>query len=141
MLRTPVGVDRPRMVPVVHQGARVLGMLALVACSGGTSTDRPAAEVPSALRIVITSDAKLYADGQAVTLTTLDSLLTALKAANGEVWYYREPRDPILTAQQDSLVNSILAAITRHELSVRVSRRPDFSDQGGKRRRPGPGRP
>jgi len=125
----------------MHRFLRVLVILALVGCGGGTSADRPTAEVRSALRIVVTSDAQLYADGRAVTLASLDSLLTALKTANGEVWYYREPRDPDLSGEQDSLVNSILTAFTRQELSVRVSRRPDFSDQTGKRRRSGADRP
>lgn len=58
---------------------RLLGILAVVACVGGSSTDRPTAEAPCTLRIVVTVDAKLYADGRAVTLTGLDSLLTALK--------------------------------------------------------------
>jgi hypothetical protein len=86
------------------------------------------------LRLVITSDPKVYADGRPVALGVLDSLLTALKTAYGEVWLYREESDPHVAAQQDSLVDAVLGAITRHDLVVRVSHQPDFSDQAGKHR-------
>ena len=103
--------------------------------TGFVSSLAPSAPTDSTLRIVITNDATVYVGSRAVSIARLDTLLGALKATNGEVWYYRQPRAPGLTAAQDSLVDSVLSAIQRHELAVRISRRPDFSDQAGKRRR------
>ena len=134
---------------------RFLIVLTLCACAGGKTADRttadtviaftsltPPAPTDSTLRILVSSDARAYADGRAITLRALDSLLTALKLTNGEVWYYRAPREPPLADQQDSLADSILTAITRHDLPVRIAKRADFSDQEGKHRRIGePGRP
>jgi hypothetical protein len=122
-------------------------ILILAACGGTKSGGRSTVDTaqvyvssPSAppqdvtLRLVITSDPKVYADGHPVTLGVLDSLLTALKTAYGEVWLYREESDPHVAAQQDSLVDAVLGAITRHDLVVRVAKQPDFSDQARKHR-------
>jgi len=98
--------------------------------------DTTAAALNPTLRLVITSDPAVYADGLPTSLIDLDSQFSTLKGANGEVWLYREARDPRTAPQQDSLVDSVLMAITRHALPFRLSRRPDFSDQAGKRRHP-----
>jgi hypothetical protein len=134
----------------MHRLPGLILILLLAACGGTKSADRSAVDTslvyvssPSAppqdvtLRLVITSDPKVYADGHPVTLGVLDSLLTALKTAYGEVWLYREESDPHVAAQQDSLVDAVLGAITRHDLVVRVAKQPDFSDQAG-RHRPAP---
>jgi hypothetical protein len=117
-----------------------LGILILCACGGDagdrTMVDTTTASLNPTLHIVITSDPAVYADGRPTSLTGLDSQFSVLKGANGEVWLYREARDPGTTALQDSLVDSVLTAITRHALPFRLSSRPDFSDQAGKRRRP-----
>jgi hypothetical protein len=128
--------------------------LALLACSGGKPSDRAApdttnmvSEAPaptaadSTLHVTVSSLGKVFVDGRAVTQRQLDSLLTRLKAMEGEAWYYREPRDPSLTAQQDSAVDSVLAAFTRHDVSVRVAHNPDFSDLAGKHRLARPDQP
>ncbi len=96
--------------------------------------DTTAAPLSPTLRLVITSNPAVYADGRPTSLIGLDSQFSVLKGANGEVWLYREARDPGTTALQDSLVDSVLMAITRHALPFRLSSRPDFSDQSGKRR-------
>lgn len=98
--------------------------------------DTTTAPLNPTLHLVITSDPAVYADGHPTSLIGLDSQFSILKEANGEVWLYREARDPRMTAQQDSLVDSVLLAITRHALPFRLSRRPDFSDQAGRRRPP-----
>jgi hypothetical protein len=133
----------------MHRTQRFLCFAFLAACSGSKSADHPAADtalmvsaVPPAgpkdatLRITITNDPKVYADGHAATFRDLDSLLTAIRADTGEVWLYREASDPHLAGQQDSLVDSVLGTITRHDLTVRLSRRPDFSDLHRRSARP-----
>jgi hypothetical protein len=118
----------------------LLVILVLFACGGGTGersmVDTTAASLNPTLHIVITTDPAVYADGRATSLIGLDSQFSTLKGANGEVWLYREARDPHTAAEQDSLVDSVLMAITRHAVPFRLSRRPDFSDQTGKRRHP-----
>lgn len=116
------------------------GILILCACGGGAGdramVDTTAASMSPTLRLVITSDPAVYADGRATSLIGLDSQFSTLKGANGEVWLYREASDPRTRAPQDSLVDSVLMAITRHALPFRLSSRPDFSDQADKRRAP-----
>jgi hypothetical protein len=96
----------------------------------------PSGPKDATLRLTITNDPKLYVDGHAVTSHDLDSLLTAIRADTGEVWLFREESDPHLAGQQDSLVDSVLGTITRHDLTVRLSRRPDFSDLHRRSARP-----
>jgi len=93
------------------------------------------------LRIRITRDAKVYADGRAVTLAVLDSLLAALQVFKGGVWYYQEasPRHP--AAKQDSVITSVLDALIRHQLPIRLSTKPDFSDSAGENGQARPVRP
>ena len=134
----------------MHRFSGIL-LLALAACGGGSSADRATADTmlvvtaaapltDPVLRIILTADPRVYANGHAVTLAGLDSLLTALKDVNGEVWLYREATDPASAGRQDSLADSVLGGIARHELTIRVSRKPDFSDRTEKRR-PRPDRP
>jgi hypothetical protein len=126
-------------------------LLTLAACSGGSSADRATTDtmmvvttaapaMDPVLRIILTADPRVYANGHAVPLAGLDSLLAALKDVNGEVWLYREATDPASAGRQDSLADSVLGEIARHELTIRVSRRPDFSDRTQKPR-PRPDRP
>jgi len=124
---------------VTGQGMPGLLVILILSACGGSAADRSmvdttAASLNPTLHIIITADPAVYADGRATSLMGLDSQFSALKGADGEVWLYRETRDPRTTAQQDSLVDSVLMAITRHALPFRMARRPDFSDQAGKRR-------
>lgn len=131
----------------MHRPLGLLVLLTLAACGGGKPAGRssvdtmmvygsapPPAAADSTLRIIVTNDPRVYANGRGVTLTGLDSLLTAVKGISGEVWFYREMADPAVAAQQDSLVDSVLGAIARLGLPLVVSRKPDFSDQAGKHR-------
>ena len=134
--RDPLG-SKPTMRQLV---ARSLAVLLLASC-GGRSSDRstvdtvlvftappPAAPGAPVLRISITRDAKLYADGRPITLTALDSSLRALKGANGGVWLYQEVRDLRRGSALDSAFKTVASSIARHELPVRFARQPDFSD-------------
>ena len=95
----------------------------------------PTTPVDSTLRIVITDQPAVYANARPVSFGVLDSLLTALKAIDGEVWYYRQPIDISRSAQQDSLIDSVLALVRRHVLVFRPSSVADFGDLAGKPRR------
>jgi hypothetical protein len=129
-------------------------ILILAACrgtrsSGGAPLDTaaftsvaPAGPLDSTLRIVITDQPQVYANGRHVTLAALDSLLVALELIEGEVWYFRQQPDIRLAAQQNALIDSVFTAVRRHELPLKPSRVADFGDLSGKRRRaPGAGGP
>jgi hypothetical protein len=133
--------------PAMHRTTRCLAVLILAACRGSRSSGSapvdtaaftsvaPSGPVDSTLRIVITDQPQVYANGGLVSLTALDSLLVALKQIDGEVWFYRQQPDIRLAAQQNSLIDSVFTAIRRHELPLRSSRVADFGDLTGKRRR------
>jgi hypothetical protein len=129
-------------------------ILLLAACrgsrsSGGAPLDTaaftsvaPSGPLDSTLRIVITDQPRVYANGRQVSLPTLDSLLAALKLIEGEVWFFRQQPDIRLAAQQNALIDSIFTAVRRYELPLQPSRVADFGDLAGKHRRsPGPGGP
>ena len=132
------------------------GLCAVVlaaACGGGRSgehatidtaafaTVAPSAPLDSTLRIVVTDQPQVYVNGRAVTLAGLDSLLDALQRIDGEVWYFSQPPDPHRADLQNALVDSILGAVSRHGLALRASRRGDFGDLAGRRRRAPAGPP
>jgi len=117
-----------------------LAVLVLASC-GGRSSDRstgdtllvftappPAAPGAPVLRISITRDATVYADGRAITLTAIDSSLRALKGVNGGVWLYQQVRDRRRGSALDSAFKTVASSIARYELPVRFARQPDFSD-------------
>jgi hypothetical protein len=135
----------------MSRAARLCAILLLATCRGSRSSgsapldtaaftsDAPAGPLDSTLRIVITDQPQVYANGRPVSLVALDSLLGALKLIDGEVWFYRQQPDIHLAAQQNSLIDSVFTAVRRHELPLTPSRVADFGDLSGKRRRsPGP---
>lgn len=128
----------------------LMAILVLAACrgrrsDGGASVDTagfvslaPPAPLDSTLRIIVTDQPQVYVDGRLVSLTALDSMLAALELIDGVVWFYQQPAEIHLAARQDSLVDSVLTAVHRHELAIWPSRSADFGDLVGKRRRPSP---
>lgn len=126
---------------------RLCAILILAACRGSRSSGSapldtaaftsvaPAGPVDSTLRIVVTDQPQVFADGKPVSLAALDSLLVALKLLDGEVWFFRQQPDIRLAARQDSLIDSVFTAVRRHELPLRPSRVADFGDLTGTRRR------
>ncbi|HEY6108949.1 MAG TPA: hypothetical protein VIV56_08605 [Gemmatimonadales bacterium] len=126
---------------------RLCAILILAACRGSRSSGSapldtaaftsvaPAGPADSTLRIVVTDQPQVFADGKPVSLAALDSLLVALKLIDGEVWFFRQQPDIRLAARQDSLIDSVFTAVRRHELPLRPSRVADFGDLTGTRRR------
>jgi len=72
------------------------------------------------LRIVITRDAKVYADGRRVTSQGLDSALSALETRNGAVWYYRAGPEREPTARQDAVISLVLKAVLDHRRPLKL---------------------
>lgn len=130
----------------MHRATGCFVILVLAACRGNRSggdgpldTTRfasltPAAPLDSTLRIVVTEEPQVYANGHPVTLAALDTMLAALKRIEGDVWFFRPQPDIRLAAQQNVLIDSVFAVVRRHELVLRPSRVADFGDLTGKRR-------
>ena len=67
--------------------------------------------------------------------------MNGLQRIDGEVWYFSQPPDPRRADLHNALVDSVLGAVSRHGLPLRASRRGDFGDLAGKRRRAPAGAP
>jgi len=83
------------------------------------------------LRIAITANGQISADGRRTTIEELIPILRELAKKKGEVWYYREEpeADPHPNAMK------VLAAIVDCNLPVRLSTKPDYSDSVGEKGR------
>jgi hypothetical protein len=82
------------------------------------------AEPLKVLRIAVSSTGHITANGNPTTLEALAPLLSDLAKNKGEVWYYREaPKDE---PQPNAL--KVLSVIIDHNLPVRLSSKPDYSD-------------
>ena len=81
------------------------------------------------LRVRIARDAQIVANGREVTLTALDSLLSATQAAHGGVWFYQESFGQFRSRTRvDSVFDAVEETILSHKLPVWLAHRPDFSD-------------
>src|SRR6266550_1945677 len=70
------------------------------------------------LRVSITRDAKVLANGREVTPPVFDSLLTATQAANGGVWLYQESFEHRVGTRVDSVFKTVAESILSHKLPV-----------------------
>lgn len=82
------------------------------------------AEPPKVLKIAVTADGRVSADGRAVTIDGLAPILRDLAKNKGEVWYYREAAK----AEPHPNALKVLSAIVDRNLPVRLSSKPDYSD-------------
>ena len=82
------------------------------------------AEPQKVLKVAITASGEVTADGRPTTLEALIPILRELAKNKGEVWYYREASK----ADPHPNVMKVLSAIVDHNLPVRLSSKPDYSD-------------
>ena len=121
----------------MYRPIRLILAALVPACSGRRTSDAmtvdttmvfvstPAAARSAArLHVSLTKGGRVFADGQEVTLKSLDSLLSATQRANGGVWLYQESGAP----GSDSVFKQVVAAALSHQLPVWFAHRPDFSD-------------
>jgi hypothetical protein len=82
------------------------------------------AEPSKVLKIAVTTDGHVTADGRVVSIEALTPILCDLEKSKGSVWYYREAAgaDPHPNALK------VLSAIIDHNLPVSLSTKPDYSD-------------
>ena len=82
------------------------------------------ASSPPVLKVAVTENGDITADGKQTTLEALIPRLRALATENGVVWYYRAA--PESEPHPNAL--KVLAAIIEQKLPIRLSSKPDFSD-------------
>jgi hypothetical protein len=82
------------------------------------------AESPKVLRIAVSADGRVTADGRVLSIDALGPILRDLAKSKGEVWYYRE------AAQSEPHPNAlrVLSLIVDNSLPVSLSTKPDYSD-------------
>jgi len=76
------------------------------------------------LKIAVFSSGVVLADGKPVELDRLDQMLETVKAGGGVIWYYREK-----DANSEAAGMSVIKLLTRHNLPIALSAKPDFSDR------------
>jgi hypothetical protein len=82
------------------------------------------AEPSKVLKIAVTADGHVTADGRAVSIDALTPILRDLAKSQGTVWYYREA----VGAEPHPNALKVLSAIVDHNLPVSLSTKPDYSD-------------
>lgn len=82
------------------------------------------AEPSKVLKIAVTADGHVTADGRAVSIEALIPILRDLAKSKGTVWYYREAAG----AEPHPNALKVLSAIVDHNLPVSLSTKPDYSD-------------
>jgi hypothetical protein len=76
------------------------------------------------LKVTVTANGEIAADGHPVTLDQLSARLAELKLAGGDVWYYRE--NP--SAEPHANAMKVIELVADNRLPIRLSSKPDFSD-------------
>jgi len=89
-----------------------------------TSSPRLLADPDNVLKIAVRRDGNLTANGKPTTLAELDFTCRELAKQKGEVLYYRE------AAKEDPppMALKVLEIVTRYDLPIRLSSKPDYSD-------------
>jgi hypothetical protein len=99
--------------------ARLAVLIAPVLTAGALM----AAEPPIA-RVTALASGPLLLNGKQSDLKSIDAEFERIKAAKGEVWYYREnPR-----AEPHPNAMAVIQLVVKHQLPISLSTKPDFSD-------------
>jgi hypothetical protein len=76
------------------------------------------------LKVSVLADGTILVEAQPATFEQLDAALTRTKAANGQVWYYREAG----RSQPPPEAMKVVKRIVELKLPISLSSKPDFSD-------------
>jgi hypothetical protein len=70
------------------------------------------------------SSESILLNGKPADLKSIGTEFRKLKAARGEIWYYREnPR-----SETHSNATAVIELVVKHQLPISMSTKPDFSD-------------
>ena len=95
--------------------------------SPGQEGEEQTGQITEVIKVRITADGDISADGQQVTLEQLAAKFAELKQAGGGVYYYREnPED-----EPHPNASKVIELVVANGLPVRLSTKPDFSDAVG----------
>jgi hypothetical protein len=111
---------------------RLAALLAAIAAAGSLMAAEPIVAKVSAL-----SSGSLLLNGKQVDLKSIETELGKLKAAKGEVWYYRE--NPQSEPHPNAM--AVIQLVVKHQLPISMSTKPDFSDYVDRDGRSKPRRP
>jgi hypothetical protein len=116
--RSLVAIVAALLIPVV-----LLGCKDKDGSLGGGSGQQ---QVPNTVvaKISMHADGTFLVDGSAMNLATLDQQLSKLATDSGVVWYYRE--HPESNPHPNAL--KVMDLVIKHNLSISMSSKPDFSD-------------
>ncbi len=84
----------------------------------------PAMERASVIKVKVTENGEITADGQPVTLEKLAARFADLKQAGGVVWYHRE--NPAGEPHANAM--KVMELVVENKLPIRLSTKPAFSD-------------
>jgi biopolymer transport protein ExbD len=115
-------IDVPTVVLIVVAGCqRDSSALSL---SARPQSENAPVQTTKVLKVAVTANGEIAADGHPVTLDQLSARLAALKQAGGGVWYYRE--NPSVEPHMNAM--KVIELIADNKLPIRLSSSPDFSD-------------
>ena len=99
--------------------ARIVLLIAVMTSAGVLL----AAEPPIA-KVTALSSGSLLLNGKPSDLKSIDAEFGRIKAAKGEVWYYRE--NPRAGPHPNAM--AVIELVVKHQLPISLSTKPDFSD-------------
>jgi hypothetical protein len=92
---------------------------------------------PLVARVSALSSGSILLNGKQADLKSIDAEFRKLKAARGEVWYYRE--NPQSEPHPNAM--AVIELVVKHQLPISMSTKPDFSDYVDRDGRSKPRRP
>ena len=92
----------------------------------------PCAAQPVVMRVTVLASGAVYVDGRPVSISELNLAFGQLAQQGGAVWYYREAP----ASEPPAAANEVIQLVTTHQLPIRMSMQPDFSDMTEAERRP-----
>jgi len=110
-----------------------LGMLfwmtGLIFCLASCTSEPPKRHNSNSrvLKLAVMSDGRITVDGEPQTIESVRESLKQLAEERGVVWYYREAA----AAEPPPEAMQVMEAIIENRLPVRLSSRPDYSDEIG----------
>jgi hypothetical protein len=85
-------------------------------------------DLTEVIRIALYRDGRIEVDGAATEAEQVGDKLKSAAASKKTVLYYREDAEYGLSPQQKGAMPAILGAVAEHQLPIRLSINPDFSD-------------
>ena len=112
-------------MPTLRHLIMILGLLSYL-CGGCSKPPAPQSAITSAppvLKVAVSANGQLTADGKTCTIQALQKLLLHLGEQHGAIWYYRE-----MGQKPPPIAMDVMRALLEAQVPIRYSSRPDYSD-------------